>query len=96
MAEYKIFKKDENDFFNTLTNRDFDLIHKLVNSILKAIKNKKKTVDAFEVMFPDGSSLLFTMKYENFKECLQNCIDDFAKQERYEDCVKIKETINML
>jgi hypothetical protein len=32
----------------------------------------------------------------NYKECLENCIRDFEKQELYEKCVEIKNTIKLL
>jgi hypothetical protein len=96
MALYKIFKKDENDFFDTLTNRDFNLIQNLVEGILLAIKNNEKRIDIFEVLFPDGSSLLFSMTYDNYKECLQNCISDFEKNELYEKCTEIRNSIEIL
>jgi hypothetical protein len=96
MAHHKIHKKDEDDFFDALQNRDFDLVEKLVDSILKAIDKNKKKVDAFEVFFPDGSSLMFTVTKDNYKECLENCISDFAKQEMYEKCTEIIKIINTI
>jgi hypothetical protein len=96
MAIYKIYKEDEDRFFDSLTYRDFELIEKLIDSIIYAINNKKKKIDAFEVIFSDSSSLIFTITHDNYKECLENCIDDFSKRELFEKCIEIKKLINTL
>ena len=96
MADYIIHKQDENDFFGSLAKRDFELVEKMINSIIKAANSKKKKIDVFNVIFFDGSSLLFSIKKENYKECLENCIVDFEQQEQYEKCSEIKEIIKTL
>jgi len=96
MADYIIHKQDENDFFGSLAKRDFELVEKMINSIIKATSSKKKKIDVFNVIFFDGSSLLFSIKKENYKECLENCIVDFEQQEQYEKCSEIKEIIKTL
>jgi hypothetical protein len=96
MADYIIHKQDENDFFGSLAKRDFELVEKMINSIIKATNSKKKKIDVFNVIFFDGSSLLFSIKKENYKECLENCIVDFEQQEQYEKCSEIKEIIKTL
>jgi hypothetical protein len=96
MAEYNISKENEFDFFKSMEYREFSIIEKIVNSILKSIERKKKRVDALEVFFQDGSSLILTIEKENYKECLENCIDDFAKQDKFEECIQIKEVIESL
>jgi hypothetical protein len=96
MADYIIHKQDEDDFFRSLAKRDFELVEKMINSIIKATSSKKKKIDVFNVIFFDGSSLLFSIKKENYKECLENCIVDFEQQEQYEKCSEIKEIIKTL
>jgi hypothetical protein len=96
MADYIIHKQDEDDFFRSLAERNFEIIEKMINSIIKATNSKKKKVDVFNVIFFDGSSLLFSIKKENYKECLENCIVDFEQQEQYEKCSEIKEIIKTL
>jgi hypothetical protein len=96
MADYIIHKQDEDDFFRSLATRDFEIIEKMINSIIKATNSKKKKIDVFNVIFFDGSSLLFSIKKENYKECLENCIVDFEQQEQYEKCSEIKEIIKTL
>lgn len=96
MAENIIRKKDEHEFMDCIQNREFDLIEKMVNSILKAITNNKKKVDIFNVILSDGSEFIFTMHKPNYKECLENCLCDFEKQELYEKCIEIKQAINSL
>lgn len=96
MAENIIRKKDEDEFMDCIQNREFDLIEKMVNSILKAITNNKKKVDIFNVILSDGSEFVFTMYKPNYKECLENCIRDFEKQELYEKCTEIQQAIDSL
>lgn len=96
MADSIIRKKDGDEFMNCLQNREFDLIEKMVNSILKAVAKNKKKVDIFNVILSDGDEFIFTIHQANYKECLENCIRDFEKQELYEKCVEIKNTIKLL
>jgi hypothetical protein len=96
MADNIIRKKDGDEFMDCLQNREFDLIEKMVNSILNAIAKNKKKVDIFNVILSDGDEFIFTMHKPNYKECLENCIRDFEKQELYEKCVEIKNTIKLL
>jgi hypothetical protein len=97
MAEFIIHKQDEDDFYDALmVRRDFDLVNKIVASLTKAIKQKKKEVDIFEIIFPDTSSIVFAMRDDGYKECLENCLNDFAEQEMYEDCEKLKKIISKL
>jgi hypothetical protein len=44
-ADNIIRKKDGDEFMDCLQNREFDLIEKMVNSILNAIAKNKKKVD---------------------------------------------------
>lgn len=96
MADNIIRKKDEDEFMDCLQNREFNLIEKMVNSILNAIAKNKKKVDVFSVIFSDGSEFIFTMHKPNYKECLENCIRDFEKQELYEKCTEIQQAITSL
>ena len=96
MADYIIHETSEDNFFNLLEKHDFTLVNKMVTSISRAITKNKKEVDIFEIVFPDKSSLVFTIKQDKYKGCLEHCLIDFEKQELYEECIKIKQTIEKL
>jgi hypothetical protein len=96
MADNIIRKKDEDEFMDCLQNREFDLIEKMTNSILNAVAKSKKKVDIFNVILSNGDEFTFTIHQVNYKECLENCIRDFEKQELYEKCIEIKNIIKKL
>jgi len=94
MASYVLFMKDEREFYNKLKERDFDMIYKMVKSILHAIKYKKSKLDVFEVVFKDTSILTFTVEKDQYLEVIQNCLEDMIKAEQYEVCAKMRDALN--
>ena len=92
--------------FKVNTMRDFQLmidhgdmkIHRaIVDSILKNIKSRKKTIHMFNVKcVEDNETIEITLPRENFVETLHENRIYFESKELYEDCNIIKEAIDTL
>jgi protein-arginine kinase activator protein McsA len=81
------------EFIKKIKERDFDLIRKLVKSVLHGAKVGKKKVDVFQVVFKDLSEYTFVIEEKNYKECLKSYMDDMIKAEEYEICSQIRDAL---
>jgi len=86
--------KDEREFFLKMKDRDPEIIYKMVKCVLSAYKRKINKLNIFEVVFKDTSYMLFAMEKKEFKNFLNNCIDDMINIEEYEICAEIKKIVN--
>jgi len=94
MACHTIYMKDEREFFLKMKDRDPEIIYKMVKCVLSAYKRKINKLNIFEVVFKDTSYMLFAMEKKEFKNFLNNCIDDMINIEEYEICAEIKKIVN--
>ena len=90
MACHTIYMKDEKEFFSKMKERDSDIIYKMVKCILSAYKRKLAKINVFEVIFKDTSYMLFAMQKSEYKNFLNNCLQDMINIEEYEICAQIK------
>jgi hypothetical protein len=90
MACHNLYLKDSKEFYGLLKQRDPDIIFKMVKCVFNAAKRGKEQVDIFEVIFKDMSELTFTIDQPQYKELLNNCLDDLIAVEDYEMCGEIK------
>jgi hypothetical protein len=86
--------KDEREFFLRMKERDPEIIYKMVKCVLSAYKRKVNKLNIFEVVFKDTSYMVFAMEKKEFKNFLNNCIDDMINIEEYEICAEIKKIVN--
>ena len=94
MACHTIYMKDEKEFFLRMKERDPEIIYKMVKCVLSAYKRKIAKLNIFEVVFKDTSYMVFAMQKSEFKNFLNNCLQDMVNIEEYELCAEIKKIVN--
>ena len=93
MACHYLNMKNSNEFYSKLKNRDSDLILKMAKCILSAYNRGKDQIDIFEITFKNTDQLIFGVGKSQYKEVLNNCINDLAELEEYELCAEIKKIV---
>jgi hypothetical protein len=86
--------KDEKEFFLRMKDRDPEIIYKMVKCVLSAYKRKINKLNIFEVVFKDTSYMVFAMERKEFKNFLNNCLQDMVDIEEYEICAEIKKIVS--
>jgi hypothetical protein len=86
--------KDEKEFFLRMKDRDPEIIYKMVKCVLSAYKRKINKLNIFEVVFKDTSYMVFAMERKEFKNFLNNCLQDMIDIEEYEICAEIKKIVS--
>jgi len=94
MACHTIYMKDEKEFFLRMKDRDPEIIYKMVKCVLSAYKRKINKLNIFEVVFKDTSYMVFAMERKEFKNFLNNCLQDMIDIEEYEICAEIKKIVS--
>jgi hypothetical protein len=61
--------------------------------IKDAIKTKSKTAVLFEL---GQSEYYIELQKQDWEQALQSCIDRFVEEEKYEECIKIKDVIEKI
>jgi hypothetical protein len=93
MACHTIFAKDEKEFFLRMKNRDSEIILKMVKCVISAYKRKRASITIFDIVFKDTSSMSFAMDKSEYKNFLNNCMDDMINIEEYEICAEIQKIV---
>ena len=93
MACHCLYLKNSNEFYSSLRNRDVDLITKMVKCVLSAAKRNKDKIDIFDITFKNMDTLVFSIEKKQYKELLQNCLQDMINIEEYELCAEMKKQI---
>jgi hypothetical protein len=86
--------KDEKEFFLRMKDRDPEIIYKMVKCVLSAYKRKVNKLNIFEVVFKDTNYMVFAMDRKEFKNFLNNCLQDMINIEEYEICAEIKKIVS--
>jgi len=76
-----------------LKDRDPDLVLKMVKCVLSAAKRGKDKIDIFDITFKTMDELTFSIDKSQYKEMLNNCLDDMIKIEEYELCAEIQKIL---
>lgn len=69
------------------------VIEELVSAIKDAVKNKKKTIQLFEVA---NSEYYIELKKEQFKLSLKSAMDYFLEKEEYDRCIECRDLMNSI
>ena len=93
MACHSIAMNSEEEFFKRMKDRDPEIILKMVKCVISAHKRKKSTINIFDILFKDSSSMIFSMEKSQYKTFLENCLQDMINLEEYEICAEIKKII---
>jgi hypothetical protein len=95
MACHYIKAKNETDFFTRLMKkREFDLVFKMAKCVISAYKRGKKEIEIFDITFDNSESMVFSIDKSNYKELLNNCLEDLISKEEYELCAEIKKILD--
>ena len=93
----EITVKNNDEFQEMVNNRDFRISEAIVSGILSNIKSKKKNVHVLSVTCLDEASVYdITVDRKHFAETLEENLPHYVREEKYEDCRAIADTIDML
>lgn len=85
------------EFENMIDTKDFRIASAIVEGIFANLKTKKKNVHLISIMVEDENSLFdITIDRKFFAETLEENLPHYVREERYEDCQRIADTINEL
>jgi protein-arginine kinase activator protein McsA len=93
----EITVQNNDEFQEMVNNKDFRISEAIVSGILSNIKSKKKNVHVLSVTCLDEASVYdITVDRKHFAETLEENLPHYVREEKYEDCRAIADTIDML
>ena len=93
----EIIVQNNDEFQEMVNNKDFRISEAIVSGILSNIKSKKKNVHVLSVTCLDEASVYdITVDRKHFAETLEENLPHYVREEKYEDCRAIADTIDML
>ena len=85
------------DFQEMVDSKDFRIAESIVEGIFANLTSKKKNIHLLSVVCEEeGSVYDITIEKKHFAETLEENLVHYVREERYEDCQKIADTINVL
>ena len=85
------------DFQEMVDSKDFRIAKSIVEGIFANLTSKKKNIHLLSVVCEEeGSVYDITIEKKHFAETLEENLVHYVREERYEDCQKIADTINVL
>lgn len=88
---------DSEEFQEMVDEKDFRIAEAIVEGILNNLNGTKKFVHLFSVTCTEENSIYdITIERRHFAETLEENIVHYVREERYEDCQKIADTISTL
>lgn len=94
----KLFEGNSvSEFRERVEGRDFEVASAIYEAIAKGYKGKKKLVTAFNFRQKGSDDIYgFSLSREQWPLALSTCLEIYAEQELYEECIKIKNILNEL
>jgi Ca2+-binding EF-hand superfamily protein len=93
--EFRVQNAEE--FEIMIKNRDFRISEALVSTILKNLKGKKRHHHALSIVSLDEDAVYdVTIDRNDFCHTLTESLNRYEEEEKYEECVKIREAIAYL
>ena len=100
MSNYamKVFEGHSfNEFHERVEGKDFEIASAIYEAISKGYSRNAKQVTAFNFRQKGSDDIYgFSLSREQWPLALSTCLDIYAEQELYEECIKIKNIINGL
>lgn len=85
------------EFRERMENRDVEVVEAIYDSIQKGYSRNANQVTAFEFRETESDSIYgFSLSRDQWVIALSTCLEVYAEQELYEDCIKIRNLINEL
>jgi len=95
VTEITVSNTDE--FQELVDNKDFRIAKAIVDGILDNIDSKKKHIHVLSVTcLEEGEIYDITVERKHFAETLEENLPYYIREEKYEDCQRIVDTINEL
>jgi hypothetical protein len=95
VAEITVNNSDE--FQELVDNKDIRISKAIVNGILDNVNTKKKHVHVLSITcLEEGEIYDITVERKHFAETLEENLPYYIREELYEDCQLIKETVSKL
>ena len=86
-----------NEFRERVEGKDIEIASAIYEAISKGYKRNAKQVTAFNFRQEGSDSIYgFSLSREQWPLALNTCLEIYAEQELYEECVNIKNIINGL
>ena len=93
----KVFKTDTfGDFIKRMEAKDLEISSEVYSKITKAYKRNYKKVKVFIVTLDNGDQFDFEIKRDEWSKALNACIDIFAENDMFEECIEIKTLLEQL
>ena len=95
VAEFEVDTAEE--FETMLLTKDIRISEALVGTILDNLKGKKRYVHALSIVCREDNAIYdITVDRKDFQHTLSKNLITYEKEERYEDCIKIKKALSYL
>ena len=95
VAEITVSNSEE--FQELVDNKDIRIAKAIVGGILENIETKKKHVHVLSVTcLEEGEVYDITVERKHFAETLEENLPYYIREELYEDCKRIKDTVEKL
>ena len=93
----EITVQNSDEFQEMVDNKDFRIAKAVVDGILKNVKTKKKHVHVLSIhCIEDDAIYDITVERKYFAETLEENLPYYVREELYEECRIIADTINLL
>ncbi len=100
MAYYNVKTDNETEFLAMLSSREESLVTAMVEGVLDAIDNGLELVELISVKLNkrkvNKPFYTISIKKEEYRTLLKNCLDDMVRFEKYELCAKMKSYLDRL
>lgn len=85
------------DFQDMVDEKDFRIAEAIVEGIFANLKTKRNNIHLLSVICEDEGSIYdITIEKKHFAETLEENLVHYVREEKYEDCQKIADTISIL
>ena len=85
------------EFEAMVTNKDFKIAESIVEGIFANLKTKKNHVHLISVVIESENSIYdITIERKHFAQTLEENLAHYVREEKYEECQRIADTINDL
>lgn len=93
----EFFVSSTTEFEDMVMEKDFRIAEAIVNGIFANLETKKNNVHLLSIIVEEENSIFdITIERKHFAETLEENLPHYVREEKYEDCQRIADTINDL
>jgi protein-arginine kinase activator protein McsA len=94
-AEFVVESTEE--FEEMVMNKDFRISSSIVDGIFANLNSKKKNIHLLSIIVESENSVFdITIEKKHFAATLEENLPHYVREEKYEECQRIADTINKL